>query len=229
MTEKDAERNSRDEAPESGREEAASADGVAEGVARVLDAAVGVGASMAKAVAEATGGEEGVSPPPGGRPADALVHYGVAAVTNVVGRVVSAVEGGAPGGGGRAAGTGAGASRGAPAEGGEGPGTELPAVRAGASLRVPISIENPATEPMEQVRIVCSEVRSHTADGQGPECEHLRFEPEELDVAARDFEKLTVYVDVPAEAAPGVYEAVLLIGSPDAPTSLVFRVLDGGS
>lgn len=216
MTEKESERSRSEE----GRE--ASAEEVAESVARVLDAAVGVGASVAKAVAEATGGEEGVEPPPRDRPADALVHYGVAAVTSVVGRVVSAVEGGGPAGSGGAAAAAGGARR----EGPESPRTDVPAVETGATLRVPLSIENPDTDPMEEVRMTCTEVRTRSGgDGERPRCEHVRFEPEVLDVAPRDFEKLTFYVDVPEEAAPGVYEAVLLIGSPDAPTSLVFRVL----
>ena len=84
----------------------------------------------------------------------------------------------------------------------------MPTVHCGSTLRIPLSVENPGQEPMAEMRFACLAVSGgEVSAGELLEAKAFRFEPELLSVAPRDFEKLTVYVDVPETAAPGLYEA----------------------
>jgi hypothetical protein len=53
----------------------------------------------------------------------------------------------------------------------------------------------------------------------------IRFDPPVLTVAARDFEKLTVLVDVPAATAPGRYDASIGLMEGSFELSFVFDVV----
>ena len=67
---------------------------IATGVANVIDAALGVGVSLARVVAEATALGRKVEPVPEGTPAiSAIVRYGVTAMGNLVSAVVSGTQG----------------------------------------------------------------------------------------------------------------------------------------
>ena len=207
------------------RDEAAEA--LVRGMSDVLGAALGVGASVAKAVAQATAGAKPVEPPRGDRPLEAMVHYGLATVTNVLGIVTNGVGLGV-----RAAPTGSGA--GGPSDAGGVPDSggatataaaPLPTVRAGNALRVPLSIQNPGAEPMRGIAPVCLALEARgLGAGQPLGAAALRFQPARLDVAPRDFEKLTVFVDTEPDSAPGRYEAVIGLGAPGVETRLAFQV-----
>jgi hypothetical protein len=173
---------------------------------------MGVGAALAKATAEATARGKQVPAPPAGsfNPMNIMVHYSLAAMVNVMGAMADGL------GEVRQATTGPGpapnvgpdvAPDGQPAAAQE---SNLPTVHCGATLRIPLSVENPNPEAMSEMHFACLKVSGgEVSAGQllGPD--DFRFEPELLSVAPRDFEKLTVYIDVPETAAPGFYEATI--------------------
>jgi len=86
----------------------------------------------------------------------------------------------------------------------------LPVVQRGGTLRIPLSIENPANEPMQHLNFLCLEMRGGSP-GQGVPLpvSAVRFQPESLTIEPRDFEKLTVFIDTGFDTLPGKYEAVL--------------------
>jgi len=185
------------------------------GVTAVVDAALGVGASLAKVFAEATAASKPVARPASDAPLDAMIHYGLATVTNVAERVTSRVSGlGSPfGRGGAATAPGRAAAAG-------------PRVHAGATLRVPLSIENPGDAPMTGVAFRCTSLR-YLGDAAGPPLgpEAVRFHPAVLEILPRDFEKLTVFVDTRADTALGRYCATIDCGGNALRTPLEFDVI----
>jgi hypothetical protein len=92
----------------------------------------------------------------------------------------------------------------------------MPRVRAGSTLRVPLSIENPGAERMDDMRFACLALArapgSVPAKGAPLGIDDVRFQPLPLSVGPRDFEKLTVFVDTRPDTAPGRYD--LTIGLP---------------
>ena len=202
---------------------------LAASLASVVDAALGVGVSLARAVAEATALGKPMAPLPSGTPAvQAIVRYGVAALGNLAQAVMSGAQG-VPGAR-RAAPAGAArAPSGAPA--GAAPGAARPAgqpqVLAGAVLRVPLSVENPGDRPMPGLRPALRRVRS--ANGADAALQlppsAVTFAPTLFDVAPHDFEKLVVQVTVPAGLAAGSYELVLALGDDEPDLPMRFTVL----
>lgn len=200
---------------------------LARGLADVIQAGLAAGTALARVTAEATAGGRPVGEP---RQSDnalnALVHYSIASVVNVVDAIVQGVQDARVD-----AATGAGAaSRRYPGDGTGGEqqsaASQLPAVHAGASLRLPLSIQNPGTEAMETLIFRCLELRSAdngAAAVIGPE--QLRFEPQTLTIAPLDFEKLTVFIDVPTEAPAGYYEAIIGTTSGAMRSTIGFNVL----
>jgi hypothetical protein len=177
---------------------------------------MGVGAALAKATAEATARGKQVPAPPAGsfNPMNIMVHYSLAAMVNVMGAMADGL------GEVRGAATGPDvgpppanqpkAAPDAPTQPAAAQESNLPTVHCGATLRIPLSVENPNPEAMSDMRFACLKVSGgEVSAGQllGPD--DFRFEPELLSVAPRDFEKLTVYIDVPETAAPGSYEATI--------------------
>jgi hypothetical protein len=192
-------------------------DELVDGVSQVVTAALGVGAAMAKAVAEATAQGRPLPPPAQpDSPLTAMVHYGVATVTNVAGVVMKSVGGirmdvkprtGGP----------------APAA------ARSPRVHQGTTLRVPLSIENPSETPMLGVAYRCLELAGGDPDAGVPlGRDAVRFLPPVLDVQPRDFEKLTVYIDTAPHTAPGRYRARIGTGTGGAETALEFEVVAAG-
>ena len=179
-------------------------DSLVKGVGRLIGTATEIGAALAGAVDKATAGNRELPPaPPGETPAAAIIRHGVSAVTNVTRQVVDAAQGA------RSAAAGAGAS---PTSGSprtqDAPGG--PDVHQGSTLRVPLSIENPGREPMNGLvpAVASWSRRDGTAEAPGA----VRFVPERLDIEPRDFEKLTVFVDVETGAAPGAYRLDVNLG-----------------
>ena len=188
------------------------------GISQVVGAALGVGAVLAKVVAQTTAAGREVPPPPApAAPLNAIVHYSVAAMTNLIGVVlrgvgVIKVEG----------------QRGErPAPAGTSP-ARGPQVHRGATLRIPLSIENPGDAPMTGVSFHCLElVYLGAADGERLPPEAISFHPAVLDVQSRDFEKLTVFIDTRESSASGPYRARIGMENAGFETVIEFEVIPG--
>ena len=209
---------------------------LAASLAGVVDAALGVGVSLARAVAEATALGKPMAPLPSGTPAvQAIVRYSVAALGNLAQAVMSGAQGvpgvpgarrAAPAGAARATAPGAtpGATHGTTAGAAR---TGAPRVQAGAVLRVPLSVENPGDRPMPglrpAVRRVCA-AGDADASLQLP-ASAVTFSPPLFDVAPHDFEKLVVQIAVPADLPPGDYGLILALGDDEPDLPMHFTVL----
>jgi hypothetical protein len=214
----------------------AGADMIVAGVIEVLNAALSVGATVAKTIAQQTSGGKSLPEPEGRDSAlNDMVHYGVAAVTNVVGLVVS----------------GAGVVSGsvkppeptpqsnysepqnystqsdrttAPSSSPSVP--NLPTVHQGSTLRIPLSIENPSSEPMSDMTFVCLTMSGETAgSGQPLDISAVRFQPQTLSIAPKDFEKLTVFIETYPDTTIGLYKTVIDMGKKNFETVLQFQVI----
>jgi hypothetical protein len=187
---------------------------IATGVIALIDAALGVGTALTKSVAAATANGNPVKePPPGTAPIPVMIHYSLAVVTNIASLVTDAVKGASA----RRTTSTAGPSDGAG-----------PRVRAGATLRVPLSIENPSDRPMKGLAPLVRAVRRDGKDASADlPPKTVSFAPATLNVAPRDFEKLTVFVAVPEGAHAGRYEITLALGPREADLPLVLEVTDG--
>ena len=184
---------------------------VTQAVVNVIDAALALGVSLSRAAAAATtAGRPVADVAQGTPPVQALVHYAAATASNVVSLLTPAVAGLRPS---------TAASRPArPAKG--------PRARAGATLRVPLSVENPGDRPMTGLAPYLRAVRIDGASRAGAlAAEAVHFEPPHFDVAPRDFEKLTVFVMLPVNASPGRYELVLALGPNEPDLPLAFDVV----
>ena len=218
------------------QQERSEPESITQGVAEVVSAFLGVGASLAKTVAEATANTKPVpAPSPTATPLNAIIHYGLITVGNVINLFAGGIK--------NTASTAANAStnvgtqgkgqavRGAAAtttssSGMTGSDGTLPLVQRGGTLRIPLSIENPVNEPMEQLTFLCLAMQGGTP-GQGIPLTvaAVRFQPETLSIAPRDFEKLTVFIDTSHETSPGRYEAALGLGSGNFELTVQFEVL----
>ena len=192
------------------------------GVTELASATLGVGATFARIAAQATAGERPVPlPPQPAAPLTAIVHYSAAALVNVVDAVRAGI------GEVRAATSPATRdtrARPSPVVSPPPP-TELPTVHPGSTLRMPLSIENTGDEPMEGLQFTCLALEAAPAGPGTPlMVGNVRFEPASLTVAPRDFEKLTVYVDVPTGTAPGPYQATIGLESGSFHTTFPFAV-----
>ena len=192
------------------KQEPSPSDNLAQGVAGLIQAAIGVGAAIAKATAQATARDANCPPPPetDAAPLSVLVHYTLATASNLISLVSAA----------------AGIARKAS---GIQPATKtandgIPLVRPGAQLRVPLSVENPSDRPMNGLapllrRVLVGGIESSDALPASA----VRFTPKSFSVAPKDFEKLTLSVAVPGAAASGRYDLILALGpkEPDLPFS----------
>lgn len=177
-----------------------SDDDLTRSVVNVVDAAFGVGVALARTAAKVTAAGRDVAAPASDAPIPALIHYSLATATNLVGRVTEAINT---------------SGRGVPPAPGAAPaGRGAPQVRAGATLRVPLSIENPGERPMTGLAPLVRALRQPGEETAGLSARDVRFAPPTFEVAPRDFEKLTVFVSVPDTAESGRYEVVLAL-SPD--------------
>jgi hypothetical protein len=175
-------------------------------VGRLIGTATELGAALAGAVDKATAGDREPTPaPPDETPAAAMIRHSASAVANVTRIVVNAAQDA------RAAASDAGAET-------DGPRADTSSRAAGAgarvhqgtTLRVPLSIENPGREPMRGLEPAVARWRTEADDPAAPGT--ARFVPERLDIEPLDFEKLTVFVDIDAESAPGAYRLDIDLG-----------------
>lgn len=176
----------------------------------LVEAGLGVGAALAKATAVTVAGGRPVPPTSETQPIPVMIHYSLAAVSELAGfatrtlGVRRAPTAGARGGGGQAG---------------------RPRVKPGATLRVPLSIENTGDKPMAGLVPAVRAVKRDGADGLNDlPIAAIRFKPGDLSVAPKDFEKLTVFVAVPAQAPGGHYEVILALGPREPDLPLAFEV-----
>lgn len=206
---------------------AAPSKAIVDGVTDIISAALGVGASVARAFAKATASEREVGASPSDRPLDEMVHFGVAGITNVVRLVGSAVgdavdrEGEVPD---REP-----ARRSARGRGREANATagSVPGVARGDTLRVPLSVENPGPEPMQGMAVSVGDVATaELGSGKPLQPSAVRCVPPSLDIAPRDFEKLTVFVETEPDTAAGRYWVDVHIGTEAHRAQLHFVVTE---
>ncbi|HEX23265.1 MAG TPA: hypothetical protein ENH21_07525 [Chromatiales bacterium] len=206
---------------------------VAEGVSDVINAAFGVGAAIVKTLAEVTAAGKPVTRPDTLQgPLGEMVHYGVTTLTNVIGLVVSVVGGAASGTTGskptKNTSANAPASEATDTREKDNTAPNLPKVHQGETLRIPLSMENPADQPMENLVFACQDMRGTRIGAGQPLTEAaLRFQPECLDIAPKDFEKLTLFINTDTQTAPGDYVAHIGVDNGDLEIKVEFEVLPG--
>ena len=183
---------------------------VVDGVGEVVNATLELVGDLARRSAEATVPPDRAVPEPGpdATPINVALHFGAATATNLLQLAGSVVRDAATM-------TGTGASRARSTAAVRTPASARPVVKAGGTLRIPLSIENPDDKPMEKLGFATQAISRNgvATDALGKDC--VRFEPVELTIAPHDFEKLTVLVDTTAGTETGSYEAVIgLVGTP---------------
>lgn len=111
-----------------------------------------------------------------------------------------------------------------PARGEEG---DLGSVAPGGEKRFSMCVENPSDKPMSALE---PQLLSLMGPGGSPPPPGLlvAFEPAKLDVGPKDFEKLSLIVRAPEDAAPGVYSGEIGLGGANSERIGVrFRVIKG--
>jgi hypothetical protein len=192
---------------------------IVDGVGEVVNATLELVGDLARRGAEATAPRERPVTPPSGDapPLNVVVHYGIATVTNMIELFGGAV---------RDVATMNRPSARQPRPGAPGAAAMRPTVKPGGTLRIPLSIENPDTAAMDDLGFVTLDMR-HRGAGHGRrlDTDAVRFEPETLTIAPHDFEKLTLYIEIPENTAPGRYEAVIGLGGTSQEMSVRFDVV----
>lgn len=190
------------------------------GIQAIGDAALTLSASLARSIAEGLSGRP--QPPVAGETRiGGIARHGTNALGSLVAMTMAAA---------REAGLGLGTNTPPPAAETAPPPTAAAGIARlmpGASLRLPLSIDNPGSQPMERLAPHALGARFEGADCAAPFA--LRFDPPSLSIAPRDFEKLVVTIDLPPEMPPGRWSALFALG-PDAPAphDIAFLVLPPG-
>lgn len=172
-------------------------------VAGIIGSTLNVVTGLARTTAELSVRERLIEPPNADTPPlNAIIHYGLITVVNIAGLVTSAVRDGEsvkPPPTGRPATT-------------EQQG--LPTLRPGATLRMPLSVENRGEEAMTEVVPRVVELGYTGPDvATTLDASAVRFEPEQLTIGAHDFEKVKVIVTAAQNSAPGHYTLTLAFGA----------------
>jgi hypothetical protein len=181
----------------------------------LLNAALGFSAAFTKMAAVATaGGQKVPKPRDDAPPISVLIHYSLAVVTNVLTLVVEPLKG-------------AGAGADVAASPRRGASATRPSVPRGATLRIPLSIENPSTTPMNGLVPLVLAIQRNGQDASADlPFSALSFKPATLDIAPQDFEKLTVAIAVPETTPAGSYELTLALGPKQPDLSLAIDVTE---
>lgn len=148
-----------------------------EAVGALVKSVMHLGASIAQTVAEAASGKA-QEQRAGDTDLQAIIRHGTTAAGSIIATVVSATE------------------QGSNAQKQE-PQTAGPKIAAGNTLRVPLSIDNPGTDALENIAPVLLEITCEDAE--------IVFEPDQLTIGPRDFEKLVVLIHVPDTCTPDQY------------------------
>jgi hypothetical protein len=197
---------------------------LSDGVAGLFTAALDVAVAVARTFERATAPNN--APPHVRDDASRLeqvVGFSVATLTNVI-RV--AVAGATSGVGSRkpaapaqpaAAAESAASEQGAPA----------PRLRRGATLRIPLVVENQGDQDLVISGIQCSELTvASPGEGLPLEKSAFRFQPASLTLQPKDFEKLTVFVTAGPYAATGTYTATLAAAEGGFAAQLTFELVE---
>jgi hypothetical protein len=191
--------------------QSANVEAISSGISEVVHAALGVGAAVARTIAEATAAGK---PVPRGAPGEGpfadMIHYGVQATSNVVSMVIRGIPSTAP-----------------PVNTpGAAPKPAFPTVHAGSTLRIPLSIENPSDVEMSRMTFSCADLLYEGNSAGTPlSVAALVLEPAALSIAPRDFEKLTVYIATTEETATGPYSAKIIVEGGSFESALRFEVV----
>jgi hypothetical protein len=195
--------------------QAANVEALTSGITEVITAALSVGAAMARTAAQATAMGKPVPPGAAGEgPIADIIHYSVEAASNVARLVIRGIPSTI-----RPATT--------PTPSGSPAATATyPSVHAGATLRIPLSIENPTEAEMSQLTFVCGDLTYEGRAGGTPlTAAALSLEPATLTIAPRDFEKLTVFIATTEATATGNYHAKITVEGGSFESALRFEVL----
>lgn len=192
---------------------AASSETIASGISGVVNAALSVGAALARTVAVATAADSNAARngTAGESPLAEIVHYSVEAAANFARLVVQGVK--------------------STAQPGQRPSQKSaasthPTVHAGSTLRIPLSIENPSDVEMPQMRFYCGALNYQGNSAGSPlTSEAFVFQPNPLTIAPRDFEKITIFITTGEEAATGIYLARIMVEGGSFESPLSFEVL----
>lgn len=180
-------------------------------VTDLLNKALGLGAAVTRTLAQtAAPGHDGA----GAGPLDEIVRNGAGALANLARLTVESLR----------------ASTGPPVTSSQVAADPRPAsspgVRAGDTLRMPLFIENPSTEPTGPLRFGALEAASlGSAGDRALELSAVRCAPETLEIGARDFEKLTVFVDTNASTPVGRHRVQIGVPETAFATTVEFEVL----
>ena len=81
---------------------------------------------------------------------------------------------------------------------------------------------------MADISFVCLEIRllERTSSDGDYSSDWVRFEPQSLTIAPNDFEKLTVFIDVPEDAAQGRYQTSIGLDSNTQIAVIDFTVIE---
>ena len=193
--------------------QAAGSATIASGITGVVNAALSVGAAVARTVAVATSPGGNTSRPGAASegPFAEIVHYSVEAAANFARLVVQGVN-----------------SKTQPAShpAGAAPAATHPTVHAGSTLRIPLSIENPSDVEMAQMTFYCESLTYQGKSSGSPlTAEAFVFQPVPLTIAAHDFEKITIFIATAEQTAPGMYLARIMVQGGSLESSLHFEVL----
>lgn len=189
---------------ESPKEQTPIAGELASGILQIMNTALKMGANITKGAAEITSAGDSVAPPRSTQdPINSMLHYGAATVSNII-RLVLPISKTTD-------------SHGQPHNTTQSPQSNsvakqqnIPTVRQGSTLRIPLMIENPHNDPYVDIAFKCLSIVTDTlADGIALGLENVRLEPKTLTVLPGDFEKLTVFIDIPENVAIGKYEVIV--------------------
>jgi len=191
------------------------------GARAVGDAALNLGVSVARSIAEGLSGRP--QPPLAGESKIAgIVRYGTNALGSLVAMTVSAAREAGIASGRNAAAAAPSASQAAPAA------PVVPHVVAGTRLRVPLSIDNPGIQPMADLAPRLIGAKHEGAESAAPFT--LHFAPSSLSIAPHDFEKLEVTIDLPADMPEGHWSALFALGADASdPNEIAFFVSTPGN
>ncbi len=176
---------------------------------------LGVGAAVTRTIARAA---EPNGLGSGNSPLDEIVRNSASAVTSLVRMTVDGLR----------ASTRPPAAPGSPTPPAPSP-PARPRVRAGDTLRLPLFIENPSAEPTGPLAFRALEAAAVAGPGGSTlALGQVRCEPDPLEIAARDFEKLTIFVDTAPSTPAGAHRVQVGVPGTAFVTSVEFDVLPPG-
>lgn len=174
-----------------------------------------MGAGFARIAAQAVTGRDQPARSPGETPVQELLRHSAMIAGTIIAATVQAAH---------QAGLGASAP---PAQPGTPPRPETPPetplaeIERGGTLRIALSVDNHNTEPM--IGLEPSLLAVLDQSGTTTQAMRVRFEPERLTVAPRDFEKLTIEIVAADTAERGTYTVRFAVADDPLELRLVLR------